>query len=185
MHMEINYNSEPSKDRARSYSGGYMALGKAGEEIAIDWLKNHPQVVDYDDLRELRPMQKADVDCQVFTTDGKVALIEIKTDAHLGSTGNVVFEALRINHTCHPDYAVTLGWSARSPATFILYVAIKVNEIWIARFDDFRRAVQEYTGEKRKGTRLVYTETDNLKSTVNILLPVDYAGCFKRYQIGD
>lgn len=183
--MEINFDTTPSKDRARSYSGDYMALGQAGEEIAINWLKNRPHVVDYDDLRDLRPMQKADVDCQIFTADGKVALVEIKTDTHLGKTKNVVFEALRINHTCRPDRAVTLGWSARSPAEFILYVAVSVNQIWIARFEAFRQAVQQYTQEARRDTRIIYTETDSIKSTINILMPIQYAGCFKKYDLDE
>lgn len=185
--METNFEAtrQPSKDRERSYSGGYMDLGKRGEELALEWLRKNPQIVDCDDLRDLRPMQKADVDCQIFTQDGKVALVEIKTCSYLGTTNNVVFELARINHTSRPDYAVTLGWSARSPATYILYVALSINQIWIARFESFRRAIQQYTKEHRKRTQIIYTETDNIKSTINILLPMKYAECFKRYKLNE
>lgn len=181
--METKYNTTPSEARDRSYGSGYMKLGKIGEEKVIDWLKRRPNVIECEDLRELRPMQKADVDLAVYTTDGNTALIEVKTCRHLGKSGNVLFEVLRINHTCDPAFSVGLGWSARSPATFLIYYAITVDQIWIAKFAEFKKCFQEYSMKIRKAMRLDIVPTDNIKTTINVLVPEAEIKCFRKYSI--
>lgn len=176
-------DTAPSINRDRSYSGDYMSLGKRGEEVVIEWLKNRPEVISHDDLRELRPMQKADVDFAIYSVDGRVALLEVKTCRHLGKSGNVLFEVLRINHTCDPVHSLGLGWSGRSPATYIAYYAISVEQIWIASFNDFRKCFQEYTCKARKNIRFDVVPTDRIKTTVNILIPEAEIKCFKKYNL--
>lgn len=171
----------PGQANPRSYNGHYMRAGKEAEKIVMDWLRANPQIVGLDDLRGLREMQTADVDCSLQLSDGRAVLAEIKSDWHLGKSGNVLFEVLRINHTAQSDKAVTLGWSARSPATWLLYYAPQVNSIYQCRFDDFRRCFQTYTAEARKTSRLDYIETDAIKSTVNVLIPWKY--CEKAFRV--
>lgn len=178
--------SRPSASRPRSYDGGYMEFGKRAEEAVLEFLRRRPGVLGVDDLRDLRPMQKADVDCSIETADGRSTLAEIKGDKHLGKSGNVLFEALRINHTAPPHRAVTLGWSARSPATYFLYYApnaTRGESIYQCRADALRQHVQRYTRRVRKQTRIDYVETDGIKSTVNLLIPLDE--CQSIFQIYD
>lgn len=161
-------------EKARSYTGDYMAEGRKAEEIVMAFLKKRPEIIGIEDWRELRAVHEADVDCAITTTDGRVTLAEIKSDRHLGQSGNVLFEVLRINHTCRPDRACVLGWSARSPATYFLYYAPSVNSIYQCRCDELRRAFQEYTKEERQDTRTCWVNTDSIKSTVNVLIPWEY-----------
>jgi hypothetical protein len=161
----------PDENKERSYDGDYMAVGKRAEDIILAWLEAHPDVIGVEDLRPLRVMRDADVDCSIRLMDGTVTLAEIKSDAHLGRSGNMLFEVLRINHTCVTDRSATLGWSARSPAIWLLYYAPHTNQIYRIRMSEFREAMQEYTKANRKSTRIDYVPTDSIKSTVNILIP--------------
>ena len=43
--------------------------------------------------------------------------------------------------------------------------------------------MQRYTREKRKSTRLDIVETDSIKTTINILIPIEY--CKGAYEIYD
>jgi len=168
----MNYDTQPSADRQRSYNGGYMAAGREGEKIVLDWLKCQPGIIECEDLRDLRPMQKADVDCSIYTTDGRVALVEIKSDRHLGGSGNLLFEYLRVNFTTgNSRYAVTLGWSARSPAEWLAFYAKAINEIWVISFDNYRKGAQRYVKELGAGARTKIVPTDNIKTTLAWLIP--------------
>lgn len=180
-------DSRPIATRERSYSGGYMAAGKAAEEAVLSWLQQAPWVVGIEDLRSLRVMREADVDCSVTLIDGRVTLAEIKSDRHLGKSGNFLFETLRINHTAPPEKAMVLGWSARSPARQLLYYAPSFRAVHSILMDEFRRAMQGYTEESRRKTRFDYVETDTIKSTVNILIPDRFVRAmpsYKQYSIG-
>ena len=160
-------------DKPRSYSGDYMDLGRRGEEIVISWLRAHSHILKVEDVREFRFTREIDVDCIVYLDDGRVALAEIKTDSHLGRSGNVLFEVLRLNHTAPSDHAGTLGWSLRSPAKWLLFYAPAVAKIYRVRFEDYRRAWQRYTRERRKLCRYDFVSTDSIKSTFNFLIPWD------------
>lgn len=168
------FSTQPDASRSRSYNGGYMEAGKLAEGIVLNWLNARPWVIGTEDLRSLRVMREADVDCSISLSDGRITLAEIKSDRHLGRSGNYVFECLRINHTAPPQSAVTLGWSARSPARLLLLYAPSVNQIHVVSMDDFRTATQAYTREARQRSRVNYVPTDVIKSTVNILVPAKY-----------
>lgn len=127
-----------------------------------------------DDTTVLKVMQTADVDCMIKTRDGLVTLAEIKSDQYIGISGNILFETVRINHTSSPDYCMTLGWSARTPAKYIIYYSPKLNKIFVTTSNDLRSAMQKYTRDFRKQTNISYVETDAIKSTVNILIPQRY-----------
>jgi hypothetical protein len=123
------------------------------------------------------------VDCSVALCDGRVTLAEIKSDAHLGVSGNVLFEVLRINHTAPHDRAVTLGWSARTPAHWLLFYAPSVGKLYRWRMEDYRNGLQLYTGAERSKARVSFVSTDKIKSTLNILVPEDWMKPFQVFQI--
>ena len=100
-----------------------MEAGRNAEEVVLQWLAEQPWVIGVEDLRSLRVMREADVDCSCQLIDGRNSLLEIKSDRHLGCSGNFLFEVLRINHTAPPNKACVLGWSARSPALQLAYYA--------------------------------------------------------------
>lgn len=177
---------QPSATKERSYDGDYMAAGKLAEEVCLEFVKRNPKTVGVEDTRNLRVLQEADVDCIVHLMDGQLFLAEIKSDRHLGVSGNVLFELLRINHTCREDRALVLGWTFRSPAKWLLYYSPTRKSIYMARFADLRAVFQRYSREVRKGLRLDIVPTDSLKSTVNALVPWERCqAAFKVYDVTD
>ena len=151
-----SFDTTPSAGRNRSYNGGYMDAGRAAEETVLPWLRTRPWVVGVEDFRSLRALQEADCDCGITLVDGRITIAEIKSDRHLGRSGNFLFEILRIDHTAPSDRAVTLGWSARTPARQILYYAPTSKTLHGIAADEFRRALQGYTEACRGDTRISY-----------------------------
>ena len=158
-------------NKTKSYSGDYMDIGKQGEETVIDWLKQRPNIIGVTDFREIREIHDADIDVGVRLYTGQVCLAEIKTDTYLGTTGNIIFEVLRINHYSDHKYAGYLGWSFRSPAEFLLFYAPnrKPPAIYKITFKDYRAVIQLYT--KENPARFLEVRTDRGKTTYNILIP--------------
>lgn len=172
-------------EKPRSYTGDYMTEGQRAEELVIAWLKRQSFVKKVDDLRQSRPMQEADADVSIHIDDGRVRLAEIKSDKYLGVTDNVLFEIMRINHTSHSRNCATLGWSVRTPAEVLLYYAPGVDKLYICEFEDLRKAFQKYTHAARKETNINIVETDSIKTTINILIPMSYCkGIFKIRSVG-
>jgi hypothetical protein len=161
-------------DKPKSYSSDYMKLGRKGSNIVLDWLCQRPQVIGVTDWRDVKVAQEVDVDFAIKTRDGRVVLAEVKTDSYLGVTGNVLFEVLRINHKAAPEHCVTLGWGGRSPAQYFLFYAPTLCVIYQCKASDFRQVFQSYTGRTRKQTRLIWVNTDNIKSTLNVLIPWEH-----------
>lgn len=175
-----------SADKRRSYDGDYMETGREGEEIVLDWLRDRPHLIGVQDFRELKPVQAADVDCGLELRLGGVTLAEIKTDTHLGASGNVLCEVLRINHTACHERACVLGWTMRTPATYLLWYAPTVNAIYECKTADLRRELQRYTDSiRRDNGRLLKqfrtVNTDQIKTTVTILLP--WAECQQAFHV--
>ena len=179
--METSFRAVPSRENERSYNGHYMRAGKAAEKIVMEWLYDRPEIIGVEDLRALRQMREADVDVSISLYDGRIALAEIKSDWHLGISGNLLFEVLRINHTCQPDRSCTLGWSSKSPATWLLFYAPQVQIIYRIPFNEYRIGFQRYTRENNFTARI--TRTDAIKTTVNVLIPEKYFNGIDVYKI--
>lgn len=174
----INHAQTGTK-KPRSYSGDYMDIGKQGEKVVIEWVKERPNVLGITDYREIREVHEADVDVGVRLYSGQICLAEIKTDTHLGISGNILNEVLRINHYAEHQYAGYLGWTLRSPAEWLLYYAPNRNRpaIYKAKFSDIRLVLQRFT--KENDIQFQITRTDEIKTTYNFLIPEsEYDGIF-------
>jgi hypothetical protein len=168
----------------RSYGGDYMAVGKEGERVVIQWLESRPNVLGVSDFRDVRQIQEADVDIGVRLYTGQVCLAEIKTDTYLGTSGNILNEVLRINHYSDHDVAGYLGWTWRSPAKWLIYYAPNRTPpaIYKATFADVRLVLQRVS--KENDVRFTTVRTDSGKTTYNILVPEsEYEGVFKIYEL--
>lgn len=180
----MNSRVLPDKNKQRSYDDDYMTAGKIAEEKIIAWLRERPEVIGIEDFRNIRAVHEADIDLGVKLMDGTVTLAELKSDWHMGKSGNVLFEILRINHRGPNDKVVTLGWSGRSPAIWLLIYAPQLDAIYRCKFEQLRSACQRYTYEAREKTRIDWVNTDNIKSTINILIPWKYCRAFfRRYDL--
>lgn len=172
--------------KERSYDGDYMKDGKRAEGICLAFIRKQPSVLRIEDTRDLRVLREADVDCVMHLMDGRIHLAEIKSDRHLGITGNVLFEVLRVNHTAPADRACTLGWTARSPARWLMYYAPAQQRMYVGEFAALRKAFQAYTQEIRQAVRLDWVNTDSIKSTLNVLIPWNYCkDVFRIYDVSD
>jgi hypothetical protein len=162
-------------NKGRSYSGDYMAAGKNAEEIIMRYLEGEPTVDHIIDCRDDPECQNQEIDFDVFLKNGKKIFVEAKSDTHLGVSGNILFEFARINHTVsNLDFCVRNGWSIRSRATHFIYYAEAVESLYIVKAPNLRTAMQEYTKQARKNTHFDYVSTDDIKSTVNILIPISF-----------
>lgn len=170
--------------KTRSYNGDYMRIGKLAESVIWDWLSDHPQVIGLDDLTGLRPLQNVEADFTVATEDGRRSLVEIKHDEHLGKSGNIVVEVLRINHKAPEQAAGVLGWSLRTQASWVLYYSPHLAYVYQFHASDLRVGFQRYTDEARNAAQFIWINTDRIKSTLNVLVPLKYyAGMFEVHDV--
>lgn len=166
--------SRPDRTRQRSYNGEYMDVGRQAEEIVLSFLRARESVQCVDDFRDVESYQQREIDCVIYWKKGGKNHAEIKSDYHLGKSGNVLFEILRINHTAPTPACSTLGWSIRSEATLLFYYAPQESAIYRCTMDDFRRAYQRYTEHMRDRVRTTWVNTDAVKSTLNVLIPWEW-----------
>jgi hypothetical protein len=162
-------------DKSRSYTGDYMKAGEQAEEIVMYYFEAEPTIERYIDCRNNPERQDQEIDFEVFLKSGKKIFVEVKSDIHLGTSGNMLFEFARINHTVQDTLlSIRLGWSSRSRATHFIYYAPAVHSLYVVKAFRLREAMQAYTVAARKQTRIDYVSTDSIKSTLNILIPIKY-----------
>lgn len=177
------YTQTHGARNGRSYNGAMMDKGKFGENVIMRWLQDFPDVLEVEDYRQLKPLQKADVDCAIYFVEGDVLLAEIKSDKNLKFGGNVTFEYLRVNHTAPPERACTLGWTARTPAKWVLFYAPSEGYVYRFHTDVMRSVFQSYTRDMRPThggwfsslpeLKMYWVSTDSIKSTLICCLPLE------------
>lgn len=169
-------NNRPISDprKIRSYNGDYMVRGRVAESVVRAWLTDHPDVVGLTDLTDVVPMREVDSDFTIRLRNGTNPIAEVKHDHNLGRTGNMLFESMRINHKAPPHACSVLGWSVRTQAQWILWYGPQVCQVWQISADGLRTGYQRYTDKARDRSRMVWVNTDNIKSTLNILIPLGY-----------
>ncbi len=161
---------KPSHDRVRSYNGDYMAQGKSAEALVQKWLCGNQDVISVSDVSDQRYYQDREIDLIITMRDGKEITAEIKSDLHIGKTRNVVFELLRVNHTMNNGSAFVMGWGARSEADHVFYCSVTENKIFSFSMADLRSAARStFAG---KDAKVLTIPTDNIKSTIVLLVPL-------------
>lgn len=168
--------SKPPRSTSLFEDQSLLLIGQVAEAIVIEFLKSLSHVVPpIDDLRDIEEWQKKEVDFRVTLKSGEVKLIEVKSDKHIGKSGRALFEVCRIHHvTDNPKHAVYPGWSTFSESDTIFVWCPTTLELFVFFTSDLRRAVQGYTQEARKSTRIDYVYSDSTRSTINILVPLTY-----------
>jgi hypothetical protein len=164
-----------SADKPRSYDGDYKRAGVEAEVIVMAYFDQEPSIERYIDCRNDPVRQDQEIDFEVFLKNGKKIFVEVKSDAHLGESGNILFEFARINHTVLDTlFSMRRGWSTRSRATHFFYYAPYNHSLYVIKAHRLREAMQKYTHEQRAKTNLIFVATDQIKSTINILIPEKY-----------
>lgn len=148
--------------------------GEAAEEIVMDFFRAWQQIRQpVDDLRHDHDWQDKEVDFRLHLHSGNTLLVEVKSDKHIGKSRNALFELCRIHHASEATCAY-LGWSVFSESDRVVVWCPDTSELYIFWTADLRRAMQGYTHEKRKNSRIEYIASDNTRSTINILIPLEY-----------
>lgn len=146
--------------------GRLRIVGEQGEEVAKRFLDQWYQGVK--DVRSDPYWQQRDVD---FIVDQHLK-IEVKTDNHIGNSGNFNFEVLRIQHFSEP--CAYLGWSVFSEATHFIVYCPPTEQIFTCKAEDAREGMQRYTVDTAGKIRLTSIASDSERTTINVLVPMRY-----------
>lgn len=153
--------------------GKLLIVGQDAEDIVRDFFNSTPQITETEDLRAIPEWQQKEVDYRIHSSVSTL-LVEVKSDQHIGKSRNALFELLRLHHTAQPEHCAYLGWSVFSEADRIFVWCPTTRELYIFQTPDLRRAMQGYTYEQRKNMRIEIVVTDTKRTTINILIPLDY-----------
>ena len=153
----------------KTYNGELMKKGKQNEECIKTWLETFAKNVL--DFREFRLAQRIDVDFGIETIDGKIVLLEAKSDKWIKESGNLCFENNRINHFATDNWFY-LGWGWRSPAQRLIVRNPETDDAFLFEFPKLRKYVGQYIAKTGKRTNINITETDKQKTTFNLLIPM-------------
>lgn len=115
-----------------------IEYGKTGEEIAYKFfrslLKDGKPVVNHiTDVRNVPQFQTLDVDFIIDFMDGKVSLVEVKTDRQAYKTGNLVFETRSNGNP---------GCLLRSIADVVAYVVPETNSLYYLSLERIKMFIQ-------------------------------------------
>jgi hypothetical protein len=94
-------------------------IGKKGEEILDQWLKQNYQV---SDVSEVEKYQKMGIDRVLTRPDGTVIMVEYKFDVASARTGNLFFETVSVDTKNIPGW----GWSSQADYWVFLFPNLEV-----------------------------------------------------------
>ena len=139
-------------------------IGHQGEQFVKQWiLELHPNVSSITDVSDDKFYQKQDVDFVVNFTNGKQALIEIKTDTY--KTGNMFFETIS-----NEEYQ-TKGCLMKTNADFLFYYFSNYQNgvLYIFKMKAFRKFVLDNLPHFRE--RRV---TNTTHTSIGYIVPLSY-----------
>lgn len=157
----------------QTYAGELMQIGNEGESVVQDFFAYVLRGVQLDDVRRDPAWQEKDVDFRAHFSTG-VLNIEVKSDRWIDRSENVLFELCRIHHTAQPKYCAYLGWSVFSAADRVLVWCAPSSRLFVFEADQMRAGMQRYTQKARKDMNLAIVDTDEQRTTINILVPLDF-----------
>jgi hypothetical protein len=160
-------DSVPSADRERSYSGGYMKVGRMGEDVAFAVLKDY-RARGVDAILKMRGSDR-------------FLMVEVKTDNHLDVSGRWLFELYRIYLTVPNANAMIEGWSIRSEAEWLIFYAPATRRLHFIKMEEYRRAHIEAAASGKCHYSLV--ATDRIKRTLNAYFPKEFVEKMESYRV--
>lgn len=162
----------PDGMRGRSYDGDMMDEGRVAERIVAGWLASEydGRVISVVDDPE---WQEREVDFLVTSPTRRTALtVEAKSDRHIANSGNVLFELARVHHTA--STVAYNGWSVFSQAELLVVYCPPASSLYVMRMQHLREGLQAYCRAVRGAMRVIVTPTDTDRTTINVLIPMDY-----------
>lgn len=168
---------QPSASKPRSYAGDYMDNGKKAEAATLSFLK-WAGITGIKDVRSDSDFQARDIDFAgnvVVPPWGAYTLtIEAKADAHIGESGNILFEVFRVYlDAVEPSKVLRQGWSWFSEAQCFCYWGDTKRLLYVVTADDLRLAVKKYLAEHEQAN-IRQIPTDKTTITFVLLIPESY-----------
>jgi hypothetical protein len=159
-----------------------MEVGSKVEAIIMDYLRSQRRVASVQDLRDIPEFRAQDVDFCVIMEDGRRVLVEVKSDYYLGQSGNILFE---LNRVYHDSKSVQIGWSARTPAEWVIYYGPQIGEIWQVKTCNLQQAFHAYLIAEGNKARIISVPTDAKVTTINVLIPEHYIQNIHKVKIAE
>jgi hypothetical protein len=147
------------------------AKGSFAESLALQFLRSRPPVARVEDVRHDRDYQRKEIDFVAHRWQGDPVTFEVKHDFHMQQTGNFPYELLRVHHTAEtPAY---WGWTFFSKADHFLVVTPE-ESIYVFTPGNVRRGMQAYVKAAGTRTQMRWIETDEMRTTCILLVPLSY-----------
>jgi len=161
--VQMNVEKVYGAEKAQSYSGKMMEVGKSAEETFMRWAASEPRNWEWKDVRDSKEYQSRKVDF-LFRINGRVGALDVKSDTRIGVTENVLVEVQR-------DYAggrSRKGWLLASESHVLVYLNPTTGKLY---WFQMRWLRDYYTANKEK-LKLIRIASDNAKVTWCALLPL-------------
>lgn len=151
---------------------GKLREGGTAEALAESFLRTHTSITQVKDVRSDPAWQRQDVDYLAWLATGVMLKVEVKSDAHIARSGNLLFELSHIHFSGNP--VVRPGWSVFSAANWLLVWCPASAQLYSFTSDSLRQAVRRYIQRAKADTRVAVVTTDRGWATVNVLVPTFY-----------
>ncbi len=144
---------------------------QTAESIASHFLRHQPQVVQVDDVRHLTYWRKQDVDFIARMQNHRFVPVEVKSDVHIASSGNVLYEMC----SGFSRKGGNRGWALYTAAEKVLVWCPDNNILYSFTTGDMRQALIDYLSLQNHSA-LVRQSTSNNKTwaTINLLIPLTH-----------
>lgn len=150
-------------------------IGKAGEKLIYEYLKNNPDVLGIEDVSDNKNWQAKDVDFLVTYKDLGQFPIEIKNDQY--ASGNFFFE------TMSSIEAKTPGCLVKSSAKFLYYYFQRYRTLYIINLSAFRQWFYENKNKFNRKEVKNYRKNGGTYTTEGYTIPIRvFEAEFKKYR---
>lgn len=150
-------------EKARSYTGELMGIGEPAEAYIARYLeREYVKVMSVGKERRRR-------DYRCFSANGKVELIEGKTDTKIAQTKKIPWEVFRLENGGMRCY---VSWGYASQAVRVVYFVPQWLKLLDIRVEDIRRVIFEHLMAKGREVFVAPTLTDRDRITFNFLVPL-------------
>lgn len=150
-------------DKARSYTGALMNIGEPAEAYIARYLeREYVKVISVGKEKKRR-------DYRCFLANGKVHLIEGKTDTKIAETKNVPWEIFRLENRGMRAY---LSWGYATLSYRVVYFVPQWLKILDIRTEDIRRVIFGHIMSRGREISVAPTITDSDRITFNFLVPL-------------
>lgn len=152
-------------------NGELLPIGKQGEQIAYHFLTRLPNVHHVQNVSDELDYRIKEIDFRVVFP-GATVDVEVKSDQHIGRSGNVLLEVLRFQWDEFPFGRI--GWALFSEAARLLVWCPSTSELYVFEMTTLRKALWQYVVSNLNTINLKIIPSDSRRTTLNVCMPLAY-----------